>query len=62
MSICLSFSKSIIYFKIFNSENKSNSSISNKLSCFKDFSKFKHFSFKNEQSNDFSLLTLHKKT
>jgi len=23
-----------------------------KLSCFKDFSKFKHFSFKNAQSSD----------
>ena len=46
MSIGLSFSKPIISFKIFNCENKSNSLISNKLSCFKDFSRFKHFSLK----------------
>ena len=54
MSIDLSFSKPIISRKIFNYEIKSNPSISNKLSCFKDFSSFKHFSFKNEIS------TIHK--
>ena len=43
MSIDLSFSKSIISLKIFNYENKLNSSLSNKLSCFKDISRFKHF-------------------
>ena len=43
MSIGLSFFKPIISFKIFNFENKLNSSISNKLSYFKDFSRFKHF-------------------
>jgi len=61
MSIGLSFSKHIISLKIFNYGNKSNSSLSNKLSCFKDFSKFKHFSFKNVQSSDFNFLTLDKK-
>ena len=45
MSVGLSSSKPIIFLKIFNSENKSNSSIFNKLSCFKYFSMFKHFSF-----------------
>ena len=48
------FSSAIIFLKTFNSEIKSNPSISNKLSCFKDFSSFKHFSFKNEIS------TIHK--
>ena len=38
MSIGLSFSNPIISIKIFISENKSNSSRSNKLSCFKYFS------------------------
>ena len=61
MSIGLSFSKPIISLKIFNYENKSNSSLSNKLSCFKYFSRFKHFSFKNVQSSDFNFLTLCKK-
>ena len=42
MSIGLSFSKPIIFLKIFNYEIKSNPSIYNKLLCFKDFSKFKH--------------------
>lgn len=50
MSIGLSFSKQIISLRIFNYEIKSNPSISNKLSCFKDFLSFKHFSFKNEIS------------
>ena len=50
MSIGLSSSKPIISLEIFNSEIKSNTSISNKLSCFKDFSSFKHFFFKNEIS------------
>jgi len=54
MSISLSFFKPIVYLKIFNSENKSNPSISNKLSRFKYFSMFKHFSFKNVQSSDTS--------
>ena len=61
MSIDLSFSKPIIFLKIFNFENKSNPSISNKLSCFKDFSRLKYFSFKNIQSNDYNLLTVNKK-
>ena len=39
MSICLLFSNFIISFKIFNYENKSKLSRSNKLSCFKYFSK-----------------------
>ena len=39
MSIDLSFSNPIISFKIFNSENKSKPSKSNKLSCFKYFFK-----------------------
>ena len=43
MSINLSFFKFII---IFNLKNKSNSPIFKKLSCFKDFSRFKYFSFK----------------
>ena len=46
MLIDLSFFKPIIFLKIFNYKNKSNPSISNKLSCFIDFSRFKHFSFK----------------
>ena len=37
MSIGLPFSNPIISFKIFNSENKSKPSKSNKLSCFKYF-------------------------
>ena len=45
MSIHLSFSKPIISLKIFNFEIKLNSSISNKLSCFKNFSSFNHFFF-----------------
>jgi len=61
MTIGLSFSKPIISLKIFNQENKSNPSLSNKLSHFKDFSTFKHFSFENLQSSDFYFLTLHKK-
>ena len=48
MSIGLSFSKLVIFLKIFNYEIKSNSSMSNKLSCFKHFSRFKLFFFKNE--------------
>ena len=44
MSIHLSFSNPIISFKIFNSEHKSKSSRSNKLSCFKYFL-FKYNSF-----------------
>ena len=55
MLIGLLFSKPIIFLKIFNSKNKLNLSISNKLSYFKDFSRFKHFSFKNVQSSDFNL-------
>jgi len=58
MSIGLSFSKSIIFLKIFNFENKSNPSIS-ELSYFKHFSRFKIFSFKND--SDFNFLTLNKK-
>ena len=50
MSIGLSFFKPIIFFKIFNYKIKPNSSISKELSCFKDFSRFKHFFFKNEIS------------
>jgi len=61
LSISLSFSKPIISLKIFNYENKSNSSRSNKLSCLEDFSIFKHFSFKNVQSRDCNFLTPHKK-
>jgi len=61
MSIGLSFFKPIISLKIFNYENKSNPSISKKLSCFKDFSRFKHFSLRKVQSTDFSFLTLNKK-
>ena len=38
MSIGLLFSNPIISFKIFNFENKSKPSRSNKLSCFKYFS------------------------
>ena len=52
--IGLSFSKLIISLKIFNSANKLNPSISNRLLCFKDFSMFKHFSFTNTQSSDFN--------
>ena len=61
MSISLSFSNLIISFKIFNSENKSKPSRSNKLSCFKDFSRFKHFCFKSTQPNNFKFLILNKK-
>jgi len=45
MSIDLSFFKLIISLKMFNYENKSNPSLSNKLSCFKDVARFKHFFF-----------------
>ena len=61
MLIDLSFYNPIISFKIFNSKNKSKPSRSNKLSCFKYFSKFKHFSFKSTQSNNFKFLILNKK-
>ena len=54
MSIGLSFSNPIISFKIFNFENKSKPSRSNKLSCFKYFSRFKHFSFKSTHPNNFN--------
>ena len=47
MLIGLSFFKPRISLKIFNFEIKSNPSIS-KLSCFQDFSRFKHLSFINE--------------
>ena len=46
MSIGLSFFKPIISLKIFNYENKSNSSLSNKLLCFKDFSRLNIFVLK----------------
>ena len=61
MSIGLLFSNPIISFKIFNSENKSKPSRSNKLSCFKYFSRFKLFSFKSTQHNNFKFLILNKK-
>ena len=61
MSIDLLFSNPIISFKIFNSENKSNPSTSNKLLFFKDFSRFRHFSYKSVQSSNFNFLTLNKK-
>ena len=62
MSIDLLFSNPIISFKIFDSENKSKPSRSNKLSCFKYFSRFKHFSFKSIQLNYFNFLILNKKS
>ena len=61
MSIGLSFFNPIISFKIFNSENKSKPSRSNKSSRFKYFSRFKHFSFKSTQPNNFKFLILNKK-
>ena len=48
MLIGFSFFKLIIFLRYLIL-----SSIFNKLSCFKDFSKFKHFSFKNVQSIQF---------
>jgi len=54
----LSFFKPIISLKICNFENKS---ISNKLSYFKDFSRFKYFSLKNVKFSDFNFLALNKK-
>jgi len=51
MLIGLSFSKPI----------KSNPSLFNTLSCFKEFSMCKHFSLKNVQCSDFNFLTLNKK-
>jgi len=62
MSIDLLFFKPIISMKIFNHESKSNPLISNILSCFKVFSKFKHFSFQIVQSSDFNFLILNKKS
>jgi len=50
MSIGLLFSKPVISLKIFNYENKSNLSLPNKLSCFKDFQSLSIFSFKSVQS------------
>jgi len=58
MSICLSLFKFKIFLKLSNYENKLNSSISNKLSCFKDHSRLKHFSFKSVQCNDFNFVIL----
>jgi len=45
-----------------NSENKSKSLRSNKLLCFKYFSKLRHFSFKSTQPNYFSFLIVDKTT
>jgi len=61
MLIDLSFFNLTISFKIFNSENKSKPSKSNKLSCLKYFSRFKHFSFKSTQPNNLKFLILNKK-
>jgi len=58
---CFIIFSPIIFFKIINYENKYKSSRSNKLLCFKYFSKFKHFYLKNTQPNDFYFLILNKK-